>query len=71
MQKVLNRFEKIIGYILMIAVMVYIAFQTLELVGKVSGVIPYASGKPGWTIRNSMAPVYLSFSLIYSWHWKF
>jgi uncharacterized membrane protein (DUF373 family) len=31
MEKVLNRFEKTIGYILMIAVMAYIAFQTLEL----------------------------------------
>lgn len=32
MQKVLNKFEKLTGYVLIIAVMVYITFQTLVLV---------------------------------------
>jgi uncharacterized membrane protein (DUF373 family) len=32
MQTLLNRFEKIISYILMVCVMCYIAFQTIELV---------------------------------------
>jgi uncharacterized membrane protein (DUF373 family) len=32
MQTLLNRFEKIISYILMVAVMCYISFQTVELV---------------------------------------
>jgi uncharacterized membrane protein (DUF373 family) len=32
MQSVVNKFEKVVSYILMVAVMIYIAFQTVELI---------------------------------------